>query len=64
MRKIRKINLNKTFAAAMAAVLSAVVFTACGNSDNSSSSKSDGSSSHVTEKAEMRDITSMDLVKK
>ncbi|WP_295207935.1 glycoside hydrolase family 5 protein [Ruminococcus sp.] len=63
MRKIRKINLNKTFAAAMAAVLSAVVFTACGNSDNSSSSKSDGSSSHVTEKAEMRDITSMDLVK-
>lgn len=63
MRKIRKINLNKTFAAAMAAVLSAGVFTACGNSDSSSGSRSDSNSSHVTEKAEMRDITSMDLVK-
>lgn len=60
---MRKISINKALAAAMAAVLCAGVFTACGNSDSSSSSKSDDNSSHVTEKAEMRDITSMDLVK-
>ena len=59
---ISMIKMKRIFAAASAVVMAAGVFASCGNTDSSSKAENVGSS-HVTEKGEMRDISSMDLVK-
>ena len=59
---ISMIKIKRIFAAASAVVMAAGVFASCGNTDSSSKAENVGSS-HVTEKGEMRDISSMDLVK-
>lgn len=59
---IYMIKMKRIFAAASAVVMAAGVFASCGNADSSSKAENVGSS-HVTEKGEMRDISSMDLVK-